>query len=386
MLAFAKKLVMTICIVCCAAMLGSCGSAEQETVAETETQAVTTAEETEEVTVAPPVIADNSYDEYTLTTPNGRIETVIVEELEIKERIGDGIIGTLYLGDAIEVEKDSGTAYEDVVFNGKEGVVQTKYLTKKVFDDNAQDFIFPDSYKRYLTEEDANSLNDEESVRLAINEIYARRGRIFNSEDLNERFLATEWYEAVTTPNEFDNNLDFYLNEYDKANIELLDAYRTDAFIATGPEDSANEPQRILYEESEETMSAKELYDNTPDVDLSQYYGTYWYFESNDRPQVYIKISPDEKHSDRAYLSYNYIDPYGPSGVAGKYIDKLNFGGTNILGTGWNEENDLGCYSASLFVTFDASETTFVYYIRQNTLPYGAYPRKDASGKLEKLE
>lgn len=54
-----------------------------------------------------------------------------------------------------------------------------------------------DSYKRYLTENDVNQLEDEESVRIAINEIYARRGRIFNSDDLNERFFSTDWYKAV---------------------------------------------------------------------------------------------------------------------------------------------------------------------------------------------
>ena len=54
-----------------------------------------------------------------------------------------------------------------------------------------------DSYKRCLTENDVNQLEDEESVRIAINEIYARRGRIFNSDDLNERFFSTDWYKAV---------------------------------------------------------------------------------------------------------------------------------------------------------------------------------------------
>lgn len=59
------------------------------------------------------------------------------------------------------------------------------------------DMYDKDSYKRYLTENDVNQLEDEESVRIAINEIYARRGRIFNSDDLNERFFSTDWYKAV---------------------------------------------------------------------------------------------------------------------------------------------------------------------------------------------
>ena len=52
---------------------------------------------------------------------------------------------------------------------------------------------------------------------LARNEIYARHGYIFDNPDLQEYFGDMEWYNPTTK-----DVSDSALNEYEKANIELI--------------------------------------------------------------------------------------------------------------------------------------------------------------------
>lgn len=82
-------------------------------------------------------------------------------------------------------------------------------------------YILEDSDIRYVTEDEVASLSPEE-IRLAKNEIYARHGRIFDSEDLQEYFESQSWYYGEIAPEDFDESV---LNEYERANIDLLVSY-----------------------------------------------------------------------------------------------------------------------------------------------------------------
>ena len=53
-------------------------------------------------------------------------------------------------------------------------------------------------------------------LRLARNEIFARRGRVFESPDLREHFSRFDWYEPVSTEVE--------INEIEKANAQAMQA------------------------------------------------------------------------------------------------------------------------------------------------------------------
>lgn len=79
-------------------------------------------------------------------------------------------------------------------------------------------YILPDSNTRYLSEDELAHL-DKATLRLARNEIYARHGRQFKTEDLNEYFIAQPWYEGYISEGEFDDSV---LNEYEKANLVLI--------------------------------------------------------------------------------------------------------------------------------------------------------------------
>lgn len=79
-------------------------------------------------------------------------------------------------------------------------------------------YILPDSNSRYLTEADLQGL-DQATLRLARNEIYARHGRAYETKDLNEYFSQQTWYHGYLSADEFDDSV---LNEYEKANLELI--------------------------------------------------------------------------------------------------------------------------------------------------------------------
>lgn len=87
-----------------------------------------------------------------------------------------------------------------------------------ITDINNYDQLFRHTADRYLTAEDFADCS-EDILKLAKNEIYARHGRMFLDREIYEYFLTRMWYEPTYAPEEFDESC---LNEYEKANIELL--------------------------------------------------------------------------------------------------------------------------------------------------------------------
>lgn len=80
-------------------------------------------------------------------------------------------------------------------------------------------FIFPNSDSSYLSNAQVSALSDND-LQLAINEIYARRGRIFKDAGLNAYFNSQSWYEGKYTAEEFEKNVKF--NTYEQKNLQLL--------------------------------------------------------------------------------------------------------------------------------------------------------------------
>ena len=77
-------------------------------------------------------------------------------------------------------------------------------------------YIFPGSNMRYITESELEYM-DAETLRFGRNEIYAKHGLIFKSQDLKEHFESFDWYEGTV-----DDVDKIKLNEYEKANVELI--------------------------------------------------------------------------------------------------------------------------------------------------------------------
>ena len=87
--------------------------------------------------------------------------------------------------------------------------------------DDSSEYILPESDSRYLSKNDLYGL-DADGCRLARNEIYARHGRKFDSEDLQKYFGAKSWYTPTYSASEFQES---WLNDYEIYNRDLIVEY-----------------------------------------------------------------------------------------------------------------------------------------------------------------
>lgn len=101
------------------------------------------------------------------------------------------------------------------------------------------DYILPDCATRYYTKDEIASLTLEE-IYVARNEIYARHGREFKTEELAEYFSEKSWYNPVYTPEEFDAMGDSVFNEYEIANRTLLLEYEVGGSAGRAMENEYN--------------------------------------------------------------------------------------------------------------------------------------------------
>ena len=86
------------------------------------------------------------------------------------------------------------------------------------------DILLPGITTRYISESELYNYSDD-MIRYIRNEIFALHGRIFKSEDLREYFMSKSWYTPMYAPEDFDACMFSILNEYEKANLEVILAY-----------------------------------------------------------------------------------------------------------------------------------------------------------------
>ncbi len=84
------------------------------------------------------------------------------------------------------------------------------------------DFIFPDSSCEYIDEE-VLEYYDTDEIELAINEIYARHGYIFENDKYKDYYQQFTWYKPMYSKDKFNSA---WFNTYESSNIELLSQYR----------------------------------------------------------------------------------------------------------------------------------------------------------------
>ena len=85
----------------------------------------------------------------------------------------------------------------------------------------AQEYILAGSDSRYILKSEIQEFTAEQ-CRLARNEIYARHGRRFDDEYLQDYFNSKGWYTPTIDPDEFEESL---LNSYEIANRDLIVEY-----------------------------------------------------------------------------------------------------------------------------------------------------------------
>lgn len=107
------------------------------------------------------------------------------------------------------------------------------------------DFIFPGSDQRYLDDYEVEYLTRDDT-QMAINEIYARHGRIFLDEPYASHFEACDWYTPYYNADEFS---DTWFNAYEQANIRLLANHRSEEEKESSENTSSNSSVMITSEE-----------------------------------------------------------------------------------------------------------------------------------------
>lgn len=87
------------------------------------------------------------------------------------------------------------------------------------YDDS--EYILENSSSQYLTKTDLEGFSADD-CRLARNELYARHGRKFDSEDLQAYFDSCSWYQGTIEPGDFQESM---LNDIEIANRDLIVEY-----------------------------------------------------------------------------------------------------------------------------------------------------------------
>lgn len=121
------------------------------------------------------------------------------------------IVGTMDVDDYLEY--GAGVTYGNSANRGaKEDDINEK----------TSEYIIEDSASRYLTDVDVKGLTLQE-INYAKNEIYARHGRRFKSQELQDYFDSTSWYVGRYSPEDFDQNYSGrVLNDFEKKNADFL--------------------------------------------------------------------------------------------------------------------------------------------------------------------
>lgn len=74
---------------------------------------------------------------------------------------------------------------------------------------------------RYIDESELYNYNLDE-LCLIRNEIFALHGRMFRTPEIQEYFNGKSWYVPTYAPDDFDANMFDYLNDYEKANLQVI--------------------------------------------------------------------------------------------------------------------------------------------------------------------
>ncbi len=134
--------------------------------------------------------------------------------------VGDWLKNKLHFSTADNDEVEEVVDKEE---SDTDGIVEQDMKIEAIYEEDVQGdvYLLPDVAIKYYSEKELAHLTKEE-LRLARNEIYARHGRMFSSQDLQGYFEEKSWYVPVYTAEEFTDIEKDVFNEYEKANIVMI--------------------------------------------------------------------------------------------------------------------------------------------------------------------
>lgn len=127
----------------------------------------------------------------------------------------------------------------------------------------------------YLTEQNLKYV-PEDVLRIARNEIFAKHGYIFETEDLKEFFSYKDWYQGTVKASDWDDSV---LNEYEKKNLELISQFEKKEEKAL---DITEEENSTKLTDGEFTITLPSVWneDNYYVIKAEEESGIYYYFIS----------------------------------------------------------------------------------------------------------
>lgn len=157
---------------------------------------------------------------------------------DVNVRTGAGTsndrIGGLSAGSSVTVTGSTDNGWIQVSYDGQTGYVAGNYLSwdkpsgggSSGGNSGGSSGAWDDSYtydlsSRYVSEDELAGYSASE-LAIIRNEIFARHGRIFTKQTYKDYFSQKTWYEPTYDPSYFDANLDSFLNDYEWANLAVV--------------------------------------------------------------------------------------------------------------------------------------------------------------------
>lgn len=116
---------------------------------------------------------------------------------------------------------NNGTANSSVNSYGSSNYSNSTYVNNSTYSGNLAEYILPDSDKRVISRDELTKLN-EQQVRMACNELYARHGRKFLDSSIQAYFNSKSWYRGTIEPEAFNEDV---FNQYEKSNKDIIVMY-----------------------------------------------------------------------------------------------------------------------------------------------------------------
>lgn len=198
---------------------GSSGQVEETTVPSTQqteitTEAPTTIPETEPTTVSMAVIPDvvgmKSVDAYNALNSAGVRYSVTLTYSDTVA--SDYVISQSPTSGNTISKNDRVIIY---LSKGPENQIATYYPENYA---NSDEYVLIGSDMRYIDKSEVYCLS-KDNMEIALNEIYARHGRKFASQELSNYFNSKSWYRGTVEPSDFNENV---FNKYELANINTI--------------------------------------------------------------------------------------------------------------------------------------------------------------------
>lgn len=125
------------------------------------------------------------------------------------------ILGRIETGEIFYTHRQDGQWWKIRTDDGRIGYMHYSRIALTSSRSNQPKVYFPDSSSRIISPGELSSLSKAE-LRLARNEIFARKGRIFQSADLTAHFSRFDWYRPTST--------EVAVNDIEKANARAIQA------------------------------------------------------------------------------------------------------------------------------------------------------------------